>query len=58
MAMNNHNSSALPNATSSGPDDLAAVIGNAPPSPSWPIYGWGLIWVFWLLFLLFMVVQR
>lgn len=39
-------------------DELVAVIGNAPPSPVWPIYAWGLVWTLWLMFLLFMVVQR
>lgn len=39
-------------------DKLTAVIGNAPPSPTWPVYGWAAVWILWLLFLVFMIMQR
>ncbi len=39
-------------------DELVAVIGNARPTSTLPIYAWSVIWALWLLFLLFMVVQR
>lgn len=35
-----------------------SVIGDAPPTPVWPIYVWSTLWGLWLLFLLMMVLQR
>lgn len=47
--MNSHNDNGQ---TPAGP------IGDALAAPTWPVYVWSAIWTAWLLFLLFMVVQR
>jgi hypothetical protein len=38
-------------------DDSNVPVGNAPPSPTWPLVLSGLAWLAWVVFLLVMVLS-